>query len=462
MQALGCVEIVSAIGGRPGRRVEIAGVSTDSRTTQPGDLFFALHGDAFDGHDFVKVAFARGAAAAVVSRTVEDLPPDAYCIMVEDTTKALGDLANRARRAWNGKVIAVTGSNGKTTTKEMIYQLLSGSHRVRKAPKSFNNNIGVPLTIFSIEPQDEFGVIEMGTNAPGEIARLAEIAEPDIAVVTNVMQTHLEGLRSLSGVAAAKAELLAGLKAGGLAVINADNEHCRKMIRNCRARVLTFGVGSGAQARATSMQPLAWGTRFRLNGSEFEVPVPGIHNVMNALAALAVCRELGLQADDLAARLAAFEPPPMRLARREAGGVMLINDAYNANPGSMQAALQVFGSLPVNGRRIMVCGEMLELGKNSRKLHEQLGKSIAEAGVNEVWTVGEASKYVAEAIRSTGQHVAVNEARQPLEAAAKMLRTLEPGDAVLLKGSRGVKLETLMDALVAGLDGDASVALAGK
>jgi len=452
MLSLGCVEIVEAIGGRPERRVQITGVSTDSRGTQPGDLFFALKGERFDGHDFVRDAFSRGAAAAVVSRPVAGLEPHHYCIMVPDTIRALGDLARFCRRRWGGTVIAITGSNGKTTTKDMVHHILAGERRARKAQHSFNNHIGVPLTIFALEADDKYAVLEMGTSAPGEIARLAEIAEPDVGVVTNVAPTHLQDLGSVRGVAVEKGALVAALRAEGMAVLNGDNVWCRRMARDCRARVVTFGFGRGATTRVVALEWLEWGTRFRTkDGAVFELVVPGRHNVLNALAAIAVGRELGLTDAEMAERLRTFELPPMRLARRDVGGITLINDAYNANPASMEAALDVYAALPVRGRRFVVFGDMLELGRRSRRLHEDLGARVAQARLDGLWTVGEESRWTAVAARAHNPALRVQEARHLEEAAIQILSVLMPGDAVLIKGSRRMNLDRLLDLLVAGL-----------
>ena len=464
MVRLGCVEIVGAVGGRPKKGGwSVSGVSSDSRTVRPGDLFFAIPGERFDGHDFVAEAFAKGAQAAVVSRRpdVSDALYEERCILVPDVRRALGDLARYVALRWPGQVIAVTGSNGKTTTKDMIHHALGARFAAFKSPGTQNNDIGVPHAIFALTPEHRFAVIEMGTSAPGEIARLAQIAPPAIGVVTNVGETHLERLRSVKGVALAKAELLEALPPSGLAVLNADDAMTPWMRRRCACDVLTFGVSRAADVRAVRIEPLAWGARFTLrDGTCCLLRLPGKHNVLNALAALAACAAAGVRTREAAAALESFEGPPMRLSARTVAGVVLINDAYNANLRSMKAALRVLRAMEVAGRRVMLCGDMLELGPRSAALHRALGAAIARSRLDVLVTLGEWAWRAGDAARRASEDIEVHQCTDAEAAAERLLALLRPGDVLLVKGSRGARLERVLDRVAEGLSG-AGVPLAG-
>ncbi|NOZ20299.1 MAG: UDP-N-acetylmuramoyl-tripeptide--D-alanyl-D-alanine ligase [Planctomycetes bacterium] len=455
MNPLKLVEVEKAIGRRPrgGEVTEFLGVSTDSRTARPGDLFVAIVGENFDGHDFVGAAFEKGVRGAVVSRPV-DLTSDhsdKAVFVVDDTIRALGEIARHYRSSLDTNIIGITGSNGKTTTKEMTVHLLSKHARVSGAKKSFNNFIGVPLTLFSIDPGDDYAVIEMGTNAPGEIARLAEIARPGIGVITNVSATHLAGLGSEEGVANAKAELLDAISEEGAAVLNRDNPWTARIRPRCRGRIITFGEGEGADVRAEHVRQNGEGLKFSVEGRDFIVPVMGRHNVLNALAAAAVCRYFGLDLDEISADLRDFELPPMRLQRSVLGGATFINDAYNANPVSMAASIATFAGLSAD-RKIFVCGDMLELGEGSPELHREVGRKIAEAGADVMWAVGEQAAHAADAAIEAGMAAdAIHRARTSKEAGEQIVGFVRPGDVVLLKGSRGMALEKILDCVRAEL-----------
>lgn len=457
---LNCVEIVEAIGGRLERRWCATGVSSDSRTVKPGDLFFALAGDNFDAHDYVPEALEKGAVGAVISREV-DLPDDVVkerCVMVGDTRRALGDLAAYYIRRWNGRTVAITGSNGKTTTKDMTHHLLSDSFTVKKANASFNNDIGVPHTIFQLEPEDQVAVLEMGTNAHGEIRRLAQIASPNIGVITNIGPSHLEKLGSIPGVARAKGELLENLAERGIAVLNADDPMTPWLMRRCE-EFITYGLSENADVRAVNTRMREWGSEFSLgNGRKFRLNVPGKHNVMNALAALSVCRLLDMSINEAAERLEGFGQGDMRLAREEVGGVEIINDAYNANMGSMRAALDVFASMQVEGRRFMICADMLELGAKATDMHKQLGREIADAEIDALITIGVRARFAGETFRQEsgdGRAFHFGTAAEAGQAAAGMLR---PGDALLVKGSRGMRLEDAVKQVRAALQDNGTLA----
>lgn len=456
MEALNGVEIEDALGlrRRSERRVTVTSVSSDSRKVKPGALFVAIPGPNFDGHDFVAAAFAQGAAAALVSQPVE-LPSEYSArplFQVGDTVEALGRLASHYRRRWGKTVVGVTGSNGKTTTRAMLAHLLGGRRSVVQSPKSFNNAIGVPHTLFQLERAHEVGVVEMGANAAGEIAALAAIAQPELGVVTNIGEAHLEGFGSIEGVARAKGELVQALGAGGVAFLNADDPWTPRLARRHRGRTVTFGRGEQADVRCVSEERAPRGTRFRLaGGREFHLPVPGAHNVSNALAALAVCRELDAL-DGAAERMESFASPEMRFQIARIGELTLIADCYNANLRSMLAALDEMDSMPCEGRRVMVCGDMMEMGPEDERMHRELGRRIGASRIDEIHTVGRSARWAAEeanALRKLpSRHYPSAE-----PAGRSLAESLGPGDLVLVKGSRGLRLEGVVEAVKARFAG---------
>lgn len=442
------VETVGAIGRRPERRtLDITGVSTDSRAIRPGDLFFALPGARVDGHDFVADVLARGAAGAVVSRDVAVAPElRERLLRVEDTLRALADSARDYRRRWGGTVIGITGSNGKTTTREMTWHVLSEQWPCKRSPKSFNTEVGVPLTLFLLDPEDRGAVVEMGTNAPGEIAELVRIAEPNLGVITSISETHLEGLGSEEGVARAKAELLEGLGREGVAFLNADDTWFDFLrARHC-GRTVGIGAGEKAEFRATEIAPCDGGYRYVVRGRAARLGVPGRHNVNNSLFALAVAEHLGLDLDRAAERLASFRMPEMRYQVERIRGIEVHFDGYNANPGSMRSALETFRELPVAGRRMALLGDMLELGESSERLHAWLGAEAARSRLDALWAVGQFAPVVARAAEENGLKSARGE-KELDAAAAELGAALRAGDAVLVKGSRGMKLERFVEKL---------------
>lgn len=482
MRPLTFAEGIEALEGtcdRPVSAGSFSRVCIDSREVQPGDLFIAIPGERFDGHDFVEQAIAGGATAAVVRNDfkppssrmgpsrVTDPKPEALLIRVDDTVKALGRLGRYYRRSVVGgslNVIAVTGSNGKTTTKTMIAHVLSGRWQGRASIKSFNNSIGVPLTLLSVEPSDAFVVCELGTNAPGEIAALAKLVEPEIAVVTGVSEAHLEGLGSLGQIAEEKLSLLHYLRPEGLAVVNADCEVLRKTLERDRRlaglKCVTFGEWKGADIRMTSLQvsmakkadrrvsqtfpPVH--LEFTVNDRfKYELQVPGRHNVLNALAAIGVARRLGVDHEEIAARLATFSLPPMRLEYQRVGDLTLINDAYNANPASLAAAVDVLVSLPTEGRKVLIVGDMRELGQASDELHRQAAEKIAGSGVNMVICIGEKSRLVSRTIEAvSGGAVETHAYSSAVSAKRRLVSYLNKNDTILMKGSRLLALEKLV------------------
>jgi UDP-N-acetylmuramoyl-tripeptide--D-alanyl-D-alanine ligase len=463
-------EIVQAMGGRPWGEVptvSVAGVSTDSRTVAASDLFFAIRGPRFDGHDYAVAALKRGAVAAVVNaaqaETVAEqlrtsdvpLPRSAVLIEVDDTVAALGRLAAYHRRQLAAEVIAVVGSNGKTTTKAMIHQILSGRLRGRCSPKSFNNAIGVPLTLLSAEPGDEYLVVEIGTNAPGEIEALGTLVEPDMAVITCIGEEHLEGLGDLDGVAAEEATILRKIRAKGFAAINIETPAITKYLPDNGVRVTTFGQTPAADVRLTELGYEPPWLRFKLNERfPFRLRLVGFHNAVNAAAAVTIARRLGFDYGEAAVRLESFVAPPMRNEVSEVAGITIINDAYNANPQSAVAAIDVLEQMPCTGRRVAVFGEMRELGSKSADLHRRVAQRLRDSSVNRVILVGGATELMHAALSSGGLFGPCVERCADVDGCLERLSgSLGAGDVLLLKASRAVELDRLVEPLRTHLAG---------
>jgi len=452
-------DIRTALGarllGEPGAEpAVVTGAATNSRELKAGELFFALVAKR-DGHEFVGDAFAAGASAAVVSRPI-GLPPGKCALLVNDTLRALGDLAFWYRRRMPAVVIGVTGSNGKTTTKELLACVLSVAGPTVKNPGNFNNCIGVPRTIFQIEPGDLFAVVEMGTSAPGEIHRLAQIAEPAIGVITNIAPTHLEGLGNIKGVALEKSALIESLPAGGVAVLNADDFWSRNIADRTSARVVTYSIENASEVQAQAITHSAGGIRFTAAGHEFFLPVLGEHNLYNALAAIAVGHVLGVDLALMAASLTAFKLPPMRMQRIAVGDATVINDAYNANLESMRAALREFARLIVPGRKVLVCGDMLELGEQAEEMHRALGRRIATYRFDLLVAVGQQAQNLGRGAAAGGMPQDRILHCTTAESAAQIVKGMvRSGDTILLKGSRRMALEGIIDHLRAGSSGQA-------
>jgi UDP-N-acetylmuramoyl-tripeptide--D-alanyl-D-alanine ligase len=428
----------------------VEGVTIDSRTAGEGDLFIAIRGDRFDGHDFLPKAAAAGCTAAVVSREV-DLPDDvdalfpAGVIGVSDTTVALGELASYYRDQVSATAIAVTGSNGKTTVKQMIQHILSGRLTGSCSPKSFNNNIGVPLTLLAVEAGDDYVVCEVGSNAPGEIAALAAMVRPQVAVITSVAATHLEKLVSVDHVAVEKASILGSLAADGLAVVWADSSELARAMTPYDRRTIRFGASDDAELRLTGFETDGRRQRFQVNGRLWvDLPLPGRHNAMNALAALAVAQRLGLAEADAAAALADFPGTPQRLDRVEGTCLTLINDAYNSNPASLLAAVDVLVQTP-GKRRVLIAGDMAELGEDTDKIHADTGGRIASEAVDLLIGVGKLGRYIAQGAAAGG--AAIEEFASVTAATRGVEKLLRRGDVVLLKGSRVMRMERLVEPL---------------
>ncbi|MFN3531473.1 MAG: UDP-N-acetylmuramoyl-tripeptide--D-alanyl-D-alanine ligase [Candidatus Brocadia sp.] len=452
MEVLSLDEVVNAVCGRmvlADKSAKVRGISTDSRNVRKGDLFFALKGERFDGHQFVVQAMNAGAVGAVISSEMKlDFGRENFStIWVKDTVSALGDLAKYYRQKLETKIVGITGSNGKTTTKEMTHHLLSHFGPAVKSQKSFNNFIGVPVTIFEIENRHQYGVLEMGTNAPGEIRRLSEIGSPDVAAIVNISKTHLEGLGSIEGVTLAKGEILENLGKDGVFVYNMDNPWCVKVANGFRGKAVSFGFNPHAHIRCTGVKKKDRGYVLIINGNlEIYFPIPGYHNIYNCLASFAVCHALGHNIYDLKEAFSSFTLPHMRIEQQRVGKITLINDAYNANPASVRAALEYLNEIDVTGRKVFICGDMLELGEESVQLHREIGKTVAHLNIDLLWTVGERASEIAEAAKLSGMHEKkVVSFKDAADITVSEIHELRENDMVLIKGSRSMHMENIVE-----------------
>ena len=432
-------------------RLEIAGqrcegVSTDTRTLRAGQAFVALKGPNHDGHDHVAEAFARGAPAAVVERLIPGAGPQ---LTVPDSLAWLQEAAREARRRFAGEVAAITGSAGKTTTKDAIAAVLGTRLRTGKTSGNFNNHIGVPLSVLNLGDEDQAAVLEIGMNHAGEIRHLAGIAQPRTGVVTNVGSAHIENFDSIEGVAAAKRELVEALPSGGVAVLNADDERVRAFAAAHTGRTLLYGTAADADVRAENVRYEAAGVRFAVAGKgEFYCPLPARGGLMAALAALAVGELFEIPDEDARRALAALTPPKMRLERMERGGFVIWNDCYNSNPEAAIMMLDLLAATPAE-RRIAVLGEMLELGRWSGSLHRGVGVHAARCGLSVLVGIRGAAKHLVDAARGAGLEAgAAIFFEDPREAGQWLKQAARPGDALLFKGSRGVRVEQALEAFL--------------
>jgi UDP-N-acetylmuramoyl-tripeptide--D-alanyl-D-alanine ligase len=435
--------------------VPVAGVSIDSRTLQVGEAFFAIVGHRLDGHVFLADAAARGAACVVVHTLPDEPPANVPLVLVEDTTRSLGRLAAWHRSRFAVPVVAITGSIGKTTVKELTAAVLATRWDVLKPASSFNNQWGLPLTLLRLGPEHGAAVVEIGTNQAGEIATLSAIARPTIGVVTMVAAVHTEFLGSIEGVREEKAALVRALSPSGVAVLNADDPRVASMAREAKGRVVTFGRAAGATVRmAGEATDTDEGFAFTLEAGGLRQPVAvafaGRHNVANALAAAAVGVALELPLEDIARGLAAARPVGGRGVWKRAGEVMILDDTYNASPASVRAALDTLSARRSGRRAVVVLGDMLELGALSDAAHREVGRLVAAMPADELVGLGRAAALAVEAARAAGLAEAYHSATFE-ETVAHLLKRLAPGDVVLVKGSRGMRMERVVDALVARL-----------
>jgi len=454
-------EIAGAVCGRlvsgSGNRL-VGGLSTDTRQMSPGDAFWALKGERYDGHDFLKEAVSKGAACVVVDRGISRkivADKEVSTIQVRDTLRALGDFARWWRHQRGACVAAITGSVGKTSTKEMVYQILSLSEEPLKNKGNFNNLVGLPLSIFNMRPGQRRAVLEMGMNRPGEIARLTEIADPDIGVITKIGKAHLEGVGDLAGVVKAKTELIEKISKESQVILNGDDAILMEAAAHFSREFLTFGLGEDNQVRAGDVEPRGTeGVIFNLKlpgaESKIRLSVPGIHNVYNALGAAAIAFCMGEPMENVVAGLEMYRGVPGRfMITRLANGGILIDDTYNSNPASLRAAMESVRRLPAAGGRIIVgLGDMLELGNNAREAHLEAGRMVAEVGASHFIALGNHAHDMIEGAMEKGlpreRTILVNNHDEMVEALSETVRS---GDLVLLKASRKIGLDRVASTL---------------
>ena len=460
---MSAAEIAAATGGRvtsgnPAHRVERW--SIDTRSLQPGDLFVAIRGDRFDGHAFVAAALAAGAAGAVV--TAAPVLPEAgkggpapLLIEVADTTRALQDGAREMRRRAGAKVVAITGSAGKTTTKELAAAFLAAKYSVFRNKGNLNNHIGLPLSLLELRTRPDVAVVELGMNHAGEIRTLIGIAEPDVRVWTNVGDAHLGFFASADAIADAKGEILDQARPGDLLIANADDERIAARIRDFAGRTVTFGLSAAAQVRGSDVEHLG------LDGMAATVTTPrgemrmrtpllGTGNLLNLLAAAAVAVELGVPLPAIADRAASMAPAPHRgELLRLPGGITLIDDSYNSSPAALKRSLETVHAATGSARKIAVLGEMLELGAHAERLHQECGRAAADAGLSLLIAVGgDGAQWLADSARRAGMaESAVLYVPTSNDASEIALRKVRPGDLILVKGSRGIRTDLVVDRL---------------
>lgn len=444
-------------------RAPLGRVVIDSREVTPGDVFWALPGTRRHGADFSGDARRRGAACIVTSRTAnhgqsilsEILPesrpltPDPCAILlVDDAFQVLWRVAAEQRRRFSGRVVAVTGSVGKTTTREMIQAVLGCRYQGQASEHNYNNQLGVPLSLLNWRA-DDYAVVEVAASAVGEIARLAGLVQPQIGVITRIGEAHLAGFGSRARLAEAKGELLHALPSDGLAVLNGDDDELRRLARRVRTPVVWFGRGSDCDLTASKIQSRGGRLTLEIDGQKFMVPAWGRHHATSVLAAVAVGRALGVTAGEMAEALAGFQPPPMRCQVSRVGPAQVINDCYNASPTSMRAALDLLREFEAPGRRIVVCGDMRELGADESAWHRELGDEVVtRCGADLLVACGEQAEQVVAGARESGMPAERALAcRGPLEAARRLAPVIDEGDVVLVKGSRALAMERFVTAL---------------
>lgn len=426
----------------------ISKISIDSRNFNAGETFLSIKGKNFDGHNFINEVIQKGAKAVIIHNP-ESIVHNTNCsiILVKDTLTALGQIATAHRQKFQIPIIAVTGSNGKTTTKEMIASVLSQwfLSDVVKSMGSFNNDVGLPLTLLELRNTTQAAVIEIGMNRPGEIDKLAQLTQPTIGVLTNIGESHIGNLGSKENIALAKAELLRHIEVAPLSAVclNIDDPYIWQMRNLFSGKIISYGLSKEAKIRASNLIQDDKKIRFIFNDNvEMEIPVLGLYNVYNALAAIAIGLYLDIDLTLIKKALSEFTPPQWRMNINDVSGVRFINDAYNANPVSMREALITLGNIPVKGRRIVIMGDMLELGVLSEELHRQIGDFMSQTMVNILITVGKLSRFAALQAESCGIETIICSSNQ--EVTDKLQQLLKSGDCVLLKGSRGMKLEEII------------------
>ncbi len=433
-------------GGDPA--VPVTRISTDSRTIQAGEFFVAIRGENFNGHLFVEQVAKRGAAGALVEQNWSGSVPDGFAILrVADTLVGYQQIAAGYRRCLPLKVIAITGSNGKTSTKDFVAAALGRRFRVTKTEGNFNNHIGLPRTILEATAEDEIAVWELGMNHPGEIAALAALAAPDVGIITNIGVAHIEFMGSREAIALEKGALAEAVGAAGTMILNADDPFSEAIAQRTKAKIVLAGVQGGA-VRAEDITQSASGSEFTImegaHRCRAQLPVPGLHMVQNALLAVAAGRLFGLSTEECAAGLASTPLTKARLQLRDIGGVQFLDDSYNANPESMKAALRTLVELESAGRRIAVLGQMSELGNESERGHAEVGECAADLGIDHLITIGDLGAAIARAAEASGMEKTTAVA-DPKAAAEVLAEIAAPGDLVLVKGSRTARTERVLE-----------------
>ena len=437
-------DIAKAIGATVADHGMVTGFSIDSRTVQNGDLFFAIRGETHDGHDHVGAALAKGARAAVVERDVPGV--SGLVIRTPDTLKALQEAAAWARKKWGRTVVGITGSAGKTTTKDVVASLLEVKLKVGKTLGNYNNHLGVPLSLLSIPDDADAAVIELGMNHEGEIRSLAAITRPNHAVVTNVGYAHIESFEDgIEGIARAKRELVEALPDDGVAVLNADDPRVSAFAGAHSGRTIRYGTSANADVRAEDVELLDTGVRFRVGGTRFESPLLGRHGVSNILAGVATAGVFGITPEELREKVRLLAPGKMRGERMVHKGVIIFNDCYNSNPDAVRSMLDLLRDTPAR-RRIAVLGEMLELGRWAEPLHRDVGRYVVECGISVLVGIRGAARYVVDAAINAGHAVdAAYFFPTPEEAGKALAEIAQAGDAILFKGSRGTHVERALE-----------------
>ncbi|MEY2530721.1 MAG: UDP-N-acetylmuramoyl-tripeptide--D-alanyl-D-alanine ligase [Verrucomicrobiota bacterium] len=451
MNKLSILQIVDLAGAKlesGDGNIFVEKVSTDSRTVKPGELFVALRGETFDGHKFVEEVAQKGAAGAIVDLAWPGQVPERFALLrVEDTLRAYQNLAANYRKSLPLKVIAITGSNGKTSAKDFTASVLARKFRVTKTEGNFNNHVGLPRTILEATSDDQVAVWEIGMNHPGEIAPLARIAAPDAAIITNIGIAHVEFMGSREAIAKEKGVLAQAVPPEGTVILNADDSFSQKIAARTRAKLIFAGTSSGT-VRAADIRQSAEGSEFTImegaHRCRAQLPVPGLHMVQNAMLAVAAGRLFGLSIEECAAGLVSAPLTKARLQIKRIGGVQFIDDSYNANPDSMKAALRTLVELDADGKRIAVLGEMGELGEQSESGHREVGECAAELGIDQLIAIGETGAIIAQAAEQCGLRKSVA-VRSTSEAAELLADSAAPGDLVLIKGSRLARTERVLE-----------------
>jgi UDP-N-acetylmuramoyl-tripeptide--D-alanyl-D-alanine ligase len=432
------------------------GVSINSRTVAEKELFVCIQGEKFDGHNFLGEAIKKGVAGVILSNpsylseNMTSKGGSPFVIQSQNTVRALQDLASYQRTRFPFQVVAITGTNGKSTTKEMIASIIETKYKTLKTQGNLNNHIGLPLTLLARKSEHEVGVLEMGMSAAGEIKRLAEIARPDIGVITNISAGHLEQLKTVKDVQAAKGELFDSLGREGTAIVNADDPLVLELTNSLRTKIITYGIDRSADIQASNIQNKG-SSGFTFTTKIFNQTICvnlsqiGYCNIYNALAALAAGHSLGISGEDMNRGLENYQQIPQRNEQIRYEGVTLINDAYNANPQSMKAAIKTLSEFDTQGKRFLIIGDMLELGPLSESAHHELGQEIILSNVDHLVTVGPLASLVAQSAKKISRHpLQIGKFKTHAEAANYLLRNVNKGDCLLVKGSRGAKMEKVI------------------